>query len=78
LVSSTGFVAALSWNDYFKSLFASGGVFYHTVGRNGVLYVALAVTVLAYLMTVLFTTMYPDRPVAKKTNPLERGVKEEE
>lgn len=76
LVSSLGFVAALSWNDYFKSLFQPGGVFYHSVGKSGLLLIALAVTVLAYLGTVLVTLMYPEREIAKKTNPLERGVTE--
>ena len=36
LISSIGFVAALSWNDYIKSLFQKGGVFYERVGSGGV------------------------------------------
>lgn len=76
LVSSMGFVAALSWNEYFKSLFQPGGLLYHSFGKSGLLLVALAVTVLAYLGTVLVTLMYPERQIATKTNPLERGVTE--
>jgi len=77
IVSSLGFVAALSWSDYLKSLFTVGGAFYHVVGKSGPLYVALFVSVLAYLATVLVTWMYPDREIAKKENPLERGVTEQ-
>lgn len=75
IVSSLGFVAALSWNDFFKSLFLPGGPF-HKAGGNGLLYVALFITVLAYGMTILVTTMYPEREVAKKPNPIEKSLKE--
>jgi hypothetical protein len=51
LISSIGFVAALSWNDYIKSLFQKGGVFYERVGSGGLLYVAMFITVLAYVAT---------------------------
>jgi hypothetical protein len=77
LVSSTGFVAALSWNEWIKSLFQEGGIFFKSVGRNGLLYVALFVTVLAYIMTVVVTSLYPDRPIASKNNPIEASVKED-
>jgi len=76
LVSSIGFVAALSWSDYLKSLFVPGGAFHSSVGKSGPLIVALFVTVLAYLATVLVSSMYPERKIATKPNPLERAATE--
>lgn len=76
LISSIGFVAALSWNDYIKSLFQRGGVFYDRVGSGGLLYVALFITVLAYVATIVVKTIYPDRKVASKTNPIKTSIDE--
>jgi hypothetical protein len=70
MVSSLGFVAALSWNDWIKSLFLQGGVFYKSIGANGLLYVALFVTILAYVATAFVTSIFPDREIAKKNNPI--------
>lgn len=74
MVSSLGIVAGLSWNEYFKSLFQKGGRFYNSVGASGLLYVALSATVLAYLATVLVTSLYPDRSIVKKENPVEKSI----
>ena len=73
MVSSIGFVAALSWNDYFKSLFQEGGAFYKTVGASGLLYVAIFATILAYIATVFVTSIFPEREIAKKNNPINIG-----
>jgi len=76
MVSSLGIVAGLSWNEYFKSLFQEGGRFYKTVGASGLLYVAIFATILAYLATVFVTSLYPDRSIVTKENPIEKSLKE--
>jgi len=78
IVSSMGFVAALSWNDWIKSLFQKGGGLYKYVGNSGLLYVAVFITVLAYIATALTKTIYPERQVASKTNPLKKSAEETE
>jgi hypothetical protein len=77
MVSSLGFVAALSWSNYFKSLFEEGGPFYNTVGQSGLLYVALFATLLAYFATIFVTTLYPERQIAKKENPIEKSIEKD-
>lgn len=77
MVSSLGIVAGLSWNEYFKSMFQEGGRFYKTVGASGLLYVAMFATLLAYLATVLVTTLYPDRPIPVKDNPIKKSIDKE-
>lgn len=76
IVSSVGFVAALSWNDVIRTSFEKGGIMYKHVGSAGLLYVAIFVTILAYILTAMLKTFYPDRAIAKKTNPLEQSADE--
>ncbi len=76
IVSSLGFVAALSWNDWIKSLFERGGALHKYVGNSGLLYVAVFITLLAYVATSLVKTIYPERTIATKTNPLEKSLEE--
>lgn len=76
IVSSVGFVAALSWNDVIRTSFEKGGVMYKHVGKMGLLYVAIFVTILAYILTALVKSMYPERQIAKKTNPFEKSADE--
>jgi hypothetical protein len=40
------------------------------------LYVAIFATILAYLATVFVTSLYPDRSIATKENPIEKSLKE--
>jgi hypothetical protein len=76
IVSSVGFVAALSWNDVIRTSFEKGGVMYKYVGKMGLLYVAIFVTILAYILTALVKTLYPERQIAKKSNPFEKSADE--
>ena len=69
MVASIGFVAALSWNDFFKSLFEKGGVF-ESVGNKGYLLTAIMVTFLAFVFTLISTTLYPESKISTKPNPI--------
>jgi len=69
MVGSLGFVAALSWNDFFKSLFEKGGIF-EKVGNSGLLLTAIFVTFVAFLATVFATSLYPEDKVEGKKNPI--------
>ena len=60
IVTSLGFVAALSWNDYIKSLFMEGGIFHNITGSKSLLAVALVVTVVAFVCTYLVSRFFPD------------------
>jgi len=59
IVTSLGFVAALSWNDYIKSLFAEGGVFHRLAGTRSLLLVAVTMTFLAFLATYAVSKFFP-------------------
>ena len=69
ITTSLGVTAALSFNDAFKSLFETGGIF-HTVGKHGVWYTAIFVTLLAFLATYVFTLKYPNFSPTTKQNPI--------
>jgi len=59
IVTSIGFVAALSWNDYIKSLFTEGGIFHRLAGTRSLLMVAVTMTLLAFLATYLVSKFFP-------------------
>lgn len=69
LVTSLGFVTALQYNEALKSLLEEGGPLEH-IGHAGPWVIALAMTILAYLGTVLFSTLYPEEKVTTKVNPV--------
>ena len=69
MVGSLGFVAALSWNDFFKSLFEKGGIF-EKVGNSGLLITAMFVTFIAFIATGFATSLYPEDPIEGKKNPI--------
>ena len=50
IIASIGTVAALTWTDYFRSLFEKGGVFFR-FKHYGPLFVAIVATILALLIT---------------------------
>lgn len=59
IVTSLGIVAALSWNEYIKSLFAEGGVFHRLAGTRSLLIVAVTMTVLAFIATYIVSNLFP-------------------
>lgn len=59
IVTSLGIVAALSWNEYIKSLFAEGGIFHRLAGTRSLLLVAVTMTVLAFIATYLVSKLFP-------------------
>ena len=69
MVGSLGFVAALSWNDFFKSLFEKDGIF-AKVGNSGLLITAMFVTFIAFVATGFATSLYPEDSVEGKKNPI--------
>lgn len=77
MTTSLGIVAALSWNEYFKSLFLEGGPFYESVGTSGLLYVAIFVTILAYLATIFVSSLFPERGIGTKENPIQKSIEKQ-
>lgn len=71
ITTSLGVTAALSFNDAIKSMFEKGGVF-EKVGKRGVWYTAIFITLLAFAATFVFTRRYPDLEPTTKQNPLEK------
>lgn len=71
MTTSLGIVSALALNDAFRSLIEKGGPFYKTVGHSGPWIIAIFMVVLAYVMTVLMGTLYPNEAVTTKKNPVE-------
>ena len=69
ITTSLGVTAALSFNDAIKSMFEKGGVF-EKVGKRGVWYTAIFITLLAFAATFLFTRRYPDLEPSTKKNPI--------
>ena len=51
IVTSLGIVAALSWNEFIKSIFS---------GSNSLLFVALTMTVVAFIATFLVSHIFPN------------------
>jgi len=67
IIASIGTVAALTWTDYFRSLFEKGGAFFR-FKHYGPLFVAIVATVLALVITnALRPRTQPD-----KKNPQDR------
>lgn len=64
LVTAAGIVAALSWNDAVKSLFAEGGVLYR-FSKGGPWVAAIVITIFAIWIGYLRTRIVP--PTPKKT-----------
>lgn len=70
ITTSLGVTAALSFNDAIKSMFEKGGVF-EKVGKRGVWYTAIFITLIAFFATFFFTQRYPDiSPTAARPNPI--------
>ncbi|AAC96569.1 hypothetical protein PBCV1_A201L [Paramecium bursaria Chlorella virus 1] len=61
IVAAAGIVAALSWNDAIKSLFADGGVFYK-FAKGGVWVTAALVTLFAVALGFWRTKLIPPTP----------------
>lgn len=59
IITSLGLVAALSWNDYIKSLFADGGIFHRLAGTRSLLIVAIIMTCLAFVATYMVSRVFP-------------------
>lgn len=64
LVTAAGIVAALSWNDAVKSLFAEGGILYR-FSKGGPWVAAIVITIFAIWIGYLRTRIVP--PTPKKT-----------
>jgi hypothetical protein len=64
LVTAAGIVAALSWNDAVKSLFAEGGILYR-FSKGGPWIAAIVITIFAIWLGFLRTRIVP--PTPKKT-----------
>ena len=74
MISSLGFVSALTWSNYLSSLFQKGGSL-QKVGNQGLLWVAIFITIVSYIGTVLYTSMYPSQnEIAKKPNPIQKSL----
>ncbi|AGE56781.1 hypothetical protein ATCVNEJV2_897R [Acanthocystis turfacea Chlorella virus NE-JV-2] len=65
LVAAAGIVAALSWNDAVKSLFAPGGLFYK-FAKGGVWAAAIIITLFAIWLGFWRTKLLPPTPQTKK------------
>jgi hypothetical protein len=61
IVTAAGIVAALSWNDAIKSLFAEGGVFYR-FAKGGVWVSAIMITLFAISLGFWRTKLVPPTP----------------
>ena len=65
LVAAAGIVAALSWNDAVKSLFAPGGLFYK-FAKGGVWAAAIIITLFAISLGFWRAKLLPPTPQTKK------------
>jgi uncharacterized YccA/Bax inhibitor family protein len=65
LVAAAGIVAALSWNDAVKSLFAQGGMFYK-FAKGGVWAAAIIITLFAISLGFWRAKLLPPTPQTKK------------
>ena len=61
LVAAAGIVAALSWNDAVKSLFAQGGAFYR-FSKGGVWIAAIVITLFAISLGFWRAKLIPAAP----------------
>lgn len=61
IVTAAGIVAALSWNDAIKSLFAEGGVFYR-FANGGPWIAATVITIFAVALGYWRTKLVPPTP----------------
>jgi hypothetical protein len=61
IVTAAGIVAALSWNDAIKSLFAEGGVFYR-FAKGGPWIAATIITLFAVWLGFWRTKLVPPTP----------------
>ncbi|AGE52465.1 hypothetical protein PBCVCvsA1_228L [Paramecium bursaria Chlorella virus CvsA1] len=61
IVAAAGIVAALSWNDAIKSLFADGGVFYK-FAKGGPWIAATLITLFAVALGFWRTKLIPPTP----------------
>lgn len=73
--TSFGVVAALSWNEAIKSMFARGGVF-GAVGSHGVWYTAVVTTVVAFLVTAFISSTDPDAPSSSSSSPKQKLLRD--
>ncbi|AGE50305.1 hypothetical protein ATCVCanal1_776R [Acanthocystis turfacea Chlorella virus Canal-1] len=65
LVAAAGIVAALSWNDAFKSLFVEGGMFYR-FAKGGPWIAAVVITLFAIWLGFWRSKLIPPTPQPKK------------
>jgi len=56
LISASGLVAALAWNEAVQSLFKEGGILFF-IGKSGVWAYAVFVTIIAVLVTIWITKL---------------------
>jgi len=61
IVTAAGIVAALSWNDAIKSLFAEGGIFYR-FSKGGPWIAATIITLFAVWLGFWRTKLVPPTP----------------
>lgn len=59
IITSLGLVAALSWNDYIKSLFSENGIFHRISGTRSLFIVAIIMTCLAFVATYAVSRFFP-------------------
>lgn len=64
VVAAAGIVAALSWNDAVKSLFAEGGMFYK-FAKGGVWIAAVVITLFAISIGYWRAKLIPPSPTKK-------------